>query len=295
MRNAIVFVDDDTVLNAVIATLSRYDDIRVRAVDSQADAVMAIDAYSVLVTDLRGSAVESFLDAIQLATSPFPPPLVIVTTPKNEQLAIKAQRSLGAAIVTPQLINDELNQSIDSVFESSSEARNSHRVMNCLTRWDGNFVLENDRRLIPPLVNFLQDSTRKMGLLVETGAEMKLGVALEEALLNSIYHGNLEVSSDLREQDDACFYDLVEQRCHQEPYRDRRVRVDVSLSREKAVFIIRDDGPGFDVSTVADPTAAENVEREFGRGMLLMRKFMDEVEYNDVGNEVRMVKRRKVA
>ena len=295
MRNVIVFVDDGPVLEAVEATLAECHDIRVRVVDCQSDAVIGMDAFSVLVTDLPVDSGEAFLKALKVATSPFPLPIVILTNPHNEQLAVQAQRSVAAGIVTSQFVEDELKKTIDSVFDIASRDRDAHRVMSCLAKWDGKFVLENDRRMIPPLVRYLQDSTRRMGMQLDPSGEMQLGVALEEALLNGIYHGNLEVSSELREQDDASFYELVEQRCHQQPYRDRRVCLDVSLSHDQAVFVVRDDGPGFDVASVADPTKVENLEREFGRGMLLMRKFMDEVKYNDVGNEVRMVKRGKVA
>jgi anti-sigma regulatory factor (Ser/Thr protein kinase) len=57
-----------------------------------------------------------------------------------------------------------------------------------------------------------------------------------------------------------------------------------------ARFVIRDEGPGFDPHKVPDPTDPENLERESGRGLLLMRSFMDSVAYNPTGNEVTLVK-----
>jgi len=57
-------------------------------------------------------------------------------------------------------------------------------------------------------------------------------------------------------------------------------------------IVVRDDGPGFDPAEVPDPTVPEMLERASGRGMLLMRTFMDEVRYNKAGNEVTMIKRR---
>ena len=54
--------------------------------------------------------------------------------------------------------------------------------------------------------------------------------------------------------------------------------------------MIRDDGQGFDHTAVADPTSPEFLERPGGRGVFLMRAFMDEVIYNDKGNEVTLVK-----
>ncbi len=60
-------------------------------------------------------------------------------------------------------------------------------------------------------------------------------------------------------------------------------------------FIIRDEGPGFDVTTLPDISQPETIELESGQGLPLMRALMDEVTYNKVGNEVTMVKRRKEA
>ena len=59
------------------------------------------------------------------------------------------------------------------------------------------------------------------------------------------------------------------------------------------VYVIRDEGPGFDVSGLPDPTDPANLDRPCGRGMLLMRTFMDNVIYNDRGNEVTLFKERE--
>ena len=55
---------------------------------------------------------------------------------------------------------------------------------------------------------------------------------------------------------------------------------------------IRDEGPGFDLNRVLDPTDMTNLERVSGRGLLLINTFMDEVKHNKTGNEITMVKRR---
>ena len=56
-------------------------------------------------------------------------------------------------------------------------------------------------------------------------------------------------------------------------------------------YAIRDEGPGFDPSTLPDPTDPANLERVSGRGLLLIHAFMDEVRHNPTGNEITMVKR----
>ena len=59
--------------------------------------------------------------------------------------------------------------------------------------------------------------------------------------------------------------------------------------------MIRDEGQGFDLASLPDPTLPQNLERRTGRGLFLIRTFMDEVRHNDVGNEITMVKRRDAA
>lgn len=92
-------------------------------------------------------------------------------------------------------------------------------------------------------------------------------LALEEGLVNAIKHGNR--------------YDA-----------NKRVHVVSRIDENEAVFVITDEGEGFCPDKVPDPTADENLERPCGRGLMLIRAFMDEVEYNPIGNQVRLVKRR---
>lgn len=92
-------------------------------------------------------------------------------------------------------------------------------------------------------------------------------LALEEALANAIKHGN---QADPSKQVEVVY------------------QVDASQIRIE----ICDEGPGFDPGDVPDPTLDENLEKPFGRGVMLMRTYMSEVSYNDQGNCVVLIKRR---
>jgi len=92
-------------------------------------------------------------------------------------------------------------------------------------------------------------------------------LALEEAIVNAIKHGN-----------------------RMDPQKQVRVRWRIDSLR---VYIeIQDEGPGFVPDDVPDPTAEENLEKPCGRGIMLMRAFLNVVEYNETGNCVRLVKER---
>jgi serine/threonine-protein kinase RsbW len=95
-------------------------------------------------------------------------------------------------------------------------------------------------------------------------------LALEEALVNAIKHGN-----------------------QMDP--DKRVFVAYNVTAERFDIRITDEGAGFNPADVPDPTDPDNLERPCGRGLLLMRGFMTEVEYHGRGNVVSMAKVREAA
>ena len=123
-------------------------------------------------------------------------------------------------------------------------------------------------------------------------AGCQIAISLQEALTNALYHGNLELSSDLRQHDEREFDDLAECRRVQEPYRSRRIRVQVQLDCDAARFVVADDGPGFDTAVFDRPIEPDDLIRIGGRGLLLIRTFMDGVSFNSAGNQITMIKHR---
>lgn len=95
-------------------------------------------------------------------------------------------------------------------------------------------------------------------------------MAIEEALVNAIKHGN-----------------------QMEP--DKLVRGEYGLTGERFHIQITDDGPGFNPEDVPDPTAPENLERPCGRGLLLIRYYMSSVTFQNNGRTIVMHKTRNGA
>jgi anti-sigma regulatory factor (Ser/Thr protein kinase) len=162
--------------------------------------------------------------------------------------------------------------------------------MGCLTQTEAHFVLENDPSLIPPLVAHLKDNLALMSDSDETTL-LRVSIALREALLNAMDHGNLELDSRLREREGSEYHALAEERRRQPPYRDRRVYVQARETPTEAVYVIRDEGKGFDPSGLPDPLDPANLENVSGRGLLLIRTFMSEVRHNATGNEIMLIQR----
>jgi anti-sigma regulatory factor (Ser/Thr protein kinase) len=185
----------------------------------------------------------------------------------------------------------DLLETVEAVMESAHGRRDQKRLLETLTWTESMFILDNDPSMIPPLVGFLRDNVFRMCGSDETGL-IQMTVALREAILNAMEHGNLELDSSHREINDHTYHRMARERRTQTPYADRHVYVHARESRSEAVYVIRDEGPGFNPSDVPDPTDPANLERESGRGLLLMRSFMDEVQYAPGGNQVTLVKRR---
>ncbi len=232
------------------------------------------------------------LELVQAIRNQYPLlPVILMTAHGSEDIAIQALQRGAASYVPKKSLARDLAETVEQVMSLARTASHKQRVLESLSRQEVEFVLENDVALIPPLVNYLEECLIKMKLCEQAGLIL-LGVALHEALTNAIFHGNLELSSSIKEQDEKRYYSLAEERRQQFPYRDRRVHVITTLSHDQVIFAVRDEGPGFDPSTLPDPTDPSNLERVSGRGLLLIQTFMDHVEHNQLGNQITMVKKR---
>lgn len=89
-------------------------------------------------------------------------------------------------------------------------------------------------------------------------------IAVTEAVNNAIHHGNLE--------DEA-----------------KKVTIDVKKAAKDLCFIVKDEGKGFDFNNLPDPTAPENIEKENGRGIFLMKSLADDVQFENNGKEVHVI------
>lgn len=126
------------------------------------------------------------------------------------------------------------------------------------------FELPSDLSLMNGVLEYLQERVAKLGLI--RPERSNLFVALDEAFVNAVKHGNKNDPSKL-------------------------LKITAELSSKEASFTVEDEGEGFDIREIPDPCDPANLFRTSGRGVLLIYNIMDEVEYNAQGNRVKMVKR----
>ena len=298
-----VLVVDDSSVDRRLASmlLSKGTTLSVETADNGVAALEYMKQHEpdIVVTDLQMPELDG-LGLIRRVRMHHPRvPVVLMTAHGSEDLAVEALEAGAASYVPKSVMPEKLLDTVEQVLAVSRADRNLDRLAQCVAWAEFALHLENDAALIDPLVDVVQRLVDKVQLCDDTG-RVRVGIALEEALLNALYRGNLELSFEQMQEDRANLLQglsmgMAEQRRTQPPYSDRKIFVKVHVSPDELRLLVRDEGPGFDVTPVADSDDPSTLAREGGRGLVLMRTFMDEVTYNDLGNEVVMIKRKEPA
>jgi len=292
---ATVLVVDDNPVDRHLAgaLLAKRPDMKVLYAENGREALALLQegGPELVLTDLHMPEMDG-LELVVEVRKNFPlVPVILMTAFGSEEIAIQALQKGAASYVPKRNLAQDLAETAENVLALAQANRSQSRLLECLTQTEEQFLLDNDATLIPPLIGYLQENITRMGLCDEIG-RIRVSIALQEALLNAMQHGNLEVPSELKEKDDRAFQATIAHRRREKPYLTRRIYVTARESPEEATYIIRDEGPGFDPSKLPDPTDPSNLDRMSGRGLLLIRTFMDKVHHNEKGNQITMVKRR---
>ena len=290
----VLVVDDNPVdRHLAVTLLSKRPDLQTTYAANGREALGLLEGRppDLILTDLHMPEMDG-LELVMEVRKNYPlVPVILMTAFGSEEIAIQALQKGAASYVPKKNLAQDLADTVESVLSVAQANRNQQRLLECLTQTEEHFLLDNDPSLIPPLIGYLQENITRMRLCDEIG-RIRVSIALQEALLNAIQHGNLEVTSELKEKDEPAFHALIEQRRGEKPYRTRRIHVIARESPGEATYVVRDEGPGFDPSKLPDPTDPANLDRVSGRGLLLIRTFMDKVTHNETGNQITMVKRR---
>ena len=255
-------------------------------------ALIKLQVPDVVLTDLQMPEMNGLelVEAIRRDYSYLP--VILMTAHGSEEIAVMALKAGAASYVPKRDLARDLIPTTQKVLDMARTTRNQQQVLDCLIETEFRFLLSNDPHRVQPLISHLQDHLTLMNLVDKAGL-IRVGTALHECLINAMEHGNLELTSDLRESEHSKAYrSLVDERRQLQPYCDRHVLVTARFSRQEAAFVIRDEGRGFDPSKLPDPRDPANLQKCSGRGLFLIRTFMDEVRFNDTGNEITMLKRR---
>jgi serine/threonine-protein kinase RsbW len=189
--------------------------------------------------------------------------LTSVNSNSAEPVIVKAFKMVAANYLRQPYNKDELREIVEQTLSYKLRYVDDPSLLSH-THEKIEFELPSDIALMSGVLKYLLERVAKMGVISPEGSN--LFVALDEAFVNAVKHGNKSDPTKL-------------------------IRVGAELSPKEACFTIEDEGEGFDVQTIPDPRDPANLFKSSGRGVLLIYNIMDEVEYNAQGNRVKMVKR----
>jgi DNA-binding response OmpR family regulator/anti-sigma regulatory factor (Ser/Thr protein kinase) len=277
--NYLLMVDDNAVDRELVrGLLEKRPGFRVRSASNGIEALEQVEAATPLavITDLEMPEMDG-LSLVKAVRRRFPTvPVLVMTAFGNEEIAVEALVEGAADYVSKDRLGSELVHAVEGILSLASGEQRHEQITQYLQYKQLRYELPNNLALIPPMVDQLQQAVTAVRL-VDAADRLRFARCLAEALRNAVFHGNLKSGAD------------------SETARQSSVNVCVELSRDEARFTIRDQGKGFDHSRMADPRQSPECLHAKGKGLNLLRLFMDEVQLNECGNELTLVKRRTTA
>lgn len=206
--------------------------------------------------------------------------------------AVMALRAGASDLLVEPFSVEDVAISAETVIAPLREEIHARKVFCCITQESREFIIPSDEPAIGPVVDILVENLTRAGVCSMIESRL-VSMALTEAITNAIYHGNLNISPQLKhELSTAEFQDEILKRKNAVEYRERKIRIWSHLTPAAVKYVVSDDGDGFDHrEALSAATAPADVESHAGRGLFLLRNIMDEVIYNEKGNEVTLIKR----
>ena len=260
MQRRILIIDDhDDLASAteeIFVALGHSVDI----VDNREDALRIenIEGYDLVITDLDvGRPTKEF------SKNGSQPVCLPNVEPGETTGHIKAFKICASNYSRGHFNEHELKELVATVLDYKARFVDKMAVVQDLHE-NIEFELPSSISLMHIVLEYLLKRVEKLGVI--KSEQSNLFVALDEAFVNAVKHGNK--------------YDA-----------EKLIRITAEVSKEEARFTIEDEGEGFDVHNIPDPLDPENLFKTSGRGVLFIYNIMDEVQYNDRGNRLTMIKR----
>lgn len=259
MQKKILIIDDHDDLETLLAKEFSAKGHLIKSIEDRDEAVELLESeeFDVIVTDLDGEHLVAAKNGNSEDLSCLP------EAETASRSNIKAFKLCISNYKKENFTEDELKYFVETVLDLKSCCVDKKEVIQ---DWHEmiEFEVPSYVSLMHDILGYLMKRVEKSGVVnPETS---NLFVALDEAFVNAVKHGNKFNSEKL-------------------------VRISVEVSKEEARFTIEDEGEGFNVNEIPDPRDPENLFKTSGRGVLFIYNIMDEVRYNERGNRLTMIKK----
>ncbi len=286
----LLLVEDDARVRAVLLEFLLLRGFAAREAPNGAAALelFAREPADIVVTDVRMPGMDGLevLSRVKLARPETC--VVLLTGYGSEDTAVRAMR-MGASNYFKKPVNlAEFAYALEVLAELVRSRRGEQLDPLLIERETRTLRLGTDIEAIYPVIRDLTSRAASFGYDVEA-----VRIGLLELLTNAIEHGSLGITG--AEKREAVRADTLRAlraaRAAAAPWRDRAVRVDYELTPERLSYRIADEGEGFDWRALPAHGNPEELLAGSGRGITVARLCMDEVVFNERGNEVLIAKR----
>lgn len=259
MQRKILIIDDHDDMATSLEEVFVATGHSVKVVENRKDALAidSIEHYDLVVTDLD---VEPKAESSNNGHSKVCLPENIIAGVAEH---VKAFKICAANFRRDEFDEDELKNLVATILDYKIRYVDKKDYVQDLHE-NIQFELPSAISLMHIVLEYLMKRVERLGVIKPE--KSNLFVALDEAFVNAVKHGNKFDASKL-------------------------VRISAEVSSKEARFTIEDEGEGFDVNSIPDPLDPENLFKTSGRGVLFIYNIMDEVKYNERGNRLTMVKK----
>jgi serine/threonine-protein kinase RsbW len=258
MKKNILIVDDHDDLASLLSQEFTKFGHSVKILENRPEAVelLEVKSYDVVISDLDGEHLR--------APAGETDPECLPDAQEETRSSIKAFKICISNYDKDKFSEDDLKFFVEKTLDCKAQCVDKKELIQELHE-KIEFEVPSVISLMHSILDYLMKRVEKVGVInPETS---NLFVALDEAFVNAVKHGNKFDASKL-------------------------VRITADVSPEEARFTIEDEGDGFNVAEIPDPLDPQNLFKTSGRGVLFIYNIMDEVKYNERGNRLTMVKRK---
>jgi serine/threonine-protein kinase RsbW len=260
MQRKILIIDDHDDLASSLRSVFSAAGHAVEILETRKEALdfENIDDFDLVITDLDvdNTKPEAHLNGNNGTCLPEP-------TEGEPGERIKAFKLCATNFRRDEFDEDELKNFIETVLNFKNQFVDKAAFVKHLHE-KIEFELPSAISPMHSILDYLTKRVEKLGVI--NPDQSNLFVALDEAFVNAVKHGNKFNTQKL-------------------------VRITAELTSKEASFTVEDEGEGFDVNSIPDPLDPANLFKTSGRGVLFIYNIMDEVKYNERGNRLTMVKK----
>lgn len=264
-RRRILIVDNNDELRAMLEQVLRELGHTVVATGDREQALARedLDEFDLIISDLTEDEHSGVQLLSEIKRKRLMVPVVVSSDEAQQPGVVKAFKMGAANFLRSPYNKEELLSIVEKTLAYKLRFVDDLKILPHV-REKIDFELPSDVSLMGGVLQYLIERVSKLGII--RPERSNLFVALDEAFVNAVKHGNRNDPNKL-------------------------VRITAELSAKEARFTVEDEGDGFNVQEIPDPRDPANLFKSSGRGVLLIYNIMDEVQYNERGNRLTMVKR----